>query len=77
MDDIDSESQMEIDGMITTIFSRNPINPSIIQISDNYSIKEELSSLRIEEDFIKYEGDYIFKKIKTYKKTIQNFMILV
>ena len=71
--DIDSETQMEIDGMITTIFSRNSINPSIIQIKDNYNIKEELSSLRIVEEFVKFEGDYIFKKIITYKKTIQKF----
>ena len=73
IEDLDSESKMEIDGMITTIFSRNPINPNIIQIKENYNIKEEISSLRIDEDFIKYEGDYIFKKVKTYKKTIQKF----
>ena len=73
IEDLDSESKMEIDGMIATIFSRNPINPNIIQIKENYNIKEEISSLRIDEDFIKYEGDYIFKKVKTYKKTIQKF----
>ena len=73
IEDLDSESQMEINGMVTTIFSRNSINPSIIQIKDNYNIKEEISSLRIVEDFVKFEGDFIFKKIKTYKKTIEKF----
>lgn len=70
---MDNESQMEIDAMITTIFSKNPINPSIIQIKDNYDIKEELSSSRIIEDIDKFEGDYIIKKIKTYKKTVTKF----
>ena len=73
LDDIDSESQMEIDGMITTVFSKSPINPSIIQIKDNYNIKEELSSSRIVEDIDKFEGDYVIKKVKTYKKTITKF----
>ena len=71
--DLDSESQMEIDGMIATIFSKNPINPSIIQIKDNYDVKEELSSFRTIEDFDRYEGDFIFKKKKTYKKIITKF----
>ena len=62
--DLDSESQMEIDGMIATIFSKNSINPSIIQIKDNYDVKEELSSFRTIEDFDRYEGDFIFKKKK-------------
>ena len=64
---------MEIDGMIATIFSKNSINPSIIQIKDNYDVKEELSSFRTIEDFDRYEGDFIFKKKKTYKKTITKF----
>lgn len=72
-EELDSESKMEIDGMISTIFSRNPINPSIIQIKDNYNIKEELSSFRTVEDFDRYEGDFIFKKKRTYKKTITKF----
>jgi GTP-binding protein EngB required for normal cell division len=64
IEDLDSESQMEIDGMIATIFSKNSINPSIIQIKDNYDVKEELSSFRTIEDFDRYEGDFIFKKKK-------------
>lgn len=73
LEDIDSESQMEIDGMITTIFSKTQINPSIIQIKDNYNIKDELSSSRIIEDIDRFEDDYIIKKIKTYKKTTIKF----
>ena len=73
LEDIDNESRMEIDEMITTIYSRNPINPSIIKIKENYNIKEKLTSLRVEEEFVKFEGDYIIKKIKTYKKIIQKF----
>ena len=64
---------MEIDGMVATIFSKNPINPSIIQIKDNYDIKEELTSFKTIEDFDRNEGDFIFKKKKTYKKTITKF----
>lgn len=73
IEDLDSESQMEIDGMVATIFSKNPINPSIIQIKDNYDIKEELTSFKTIEDFDRNEGDFIFKKKKTYKKTITKF----
>ena len=73
LDDIDSESRMEIDEMITTIYSRNPINPSIIKIKENYNVKEEITNMRVEEELIKFEGDYIFKKIKTYKKITEKF----
>ncbi len=72
-EDLDSESQMEIDGMIATIFSKNPINPSIIQIKDNYDVKEELISFKTIEEFDRNEGDFIFKKKKTFKKTIEKF----
>ena len=73
IDDLDSESHMEIDGMVATIFSKSPINPSIIQIKDNYDVKEELISYRTVEEFDRNEGDFIFKKKKTYKKTISKY----
>ena len=69
-DDIDSHTQLEINNMVTTIFSRNPINPKIIQIKDDYNIKDEITSLKTIENIEKFEGDYIIKKIKTYKKKI-------
>ena len=72
-EDLDNESQMEIDRMITTIFSKNHINPSIIQIKNDYNIKDELTSSRIIEDIDRFEGDYIIKKIKTYKKVITKY----
>ena len=72
-DEMDSDSQMEIANMITTIHSKNQINPSIIQIKDDYNVKEELSSSRIIEDIVGYEGDFIIKKTKTIKKTILKF----
>ena len=72
-DDLDSESKMEIDGMVATIFSKNPINPSIIQIIDNYEVKEELITYKTIEEFDRNEGDFIFKKKKTYKKTISKY----
>ena len=64
---------MEIDGMVATIFSKNPINPSIIQIKDNYEVKEELITYKTIEEFDRNEGDFIFKKKKTYKKTIAKY----
>ena len=73
IDDIESESQMEIDSMITTIFSKKPINSSIIQIKDNYNIKDEISTSKTIEDIDRFEGDYIIKKIKKYKTTIIKF----
>lgn len=73
LEDLDSETQMEIDRMITTIFSKNYINPSIIQIKNDYNVKDELSSSRIIEDIDRFEGDYIIKKIRTYKKVIKKF----
>lgn len=72
-EELDSESQMELDGMITTIFSKNHINPSIIQVKNDYNIKDELSSSRTIETIDRLEGDYIIKKIKTYKKVITKF----
>ena len=71
--EIESESQMEIDSMITTIFSRKPINSSIIQIKDNYNIKDEIFRSRTIEDIDRFEGDYIIKKIRTFKTTITKF----
>lgn len=73
IEDLDSESQMEIDGMVATIFSKNTINPSIIQIKDNYNVKEELTSFKTVENFDRNEKDFIFKKKKTYKKTITKY----
>ncbi len=67
---LDNESQMEIDNMIVTIFNRKPINPSIIEIKDDYNIKDEFVSTRIIENIDRFEGDYIIKKICKYKKTI-------
>ena len=61
-EDLDNESQMEIDRMITKIFSKNHINLSIIQIKNDYNIKDELTSSRIIEDIDRFEGDYIIKK---------------
>ena len=72
-EDLDNESQMEIDRMITKIFSKNHINPSIIQIKNDYNIKDELTNSRIIEDIDRFEGDYIIKKIKTYKKVITKY----
>lgn len=66
----DSESQMEIDNMIATIYNREPINPAIINVKDDYNIKDELVSTRIIENIEKFEGDYIIKNISKYKKTI-------
>ena len=73
LEDLDSESQMEIDRMITTIFSKNYINPSIIEIKNDYNVKDEISSSRIIEDIDRFEGDYIIKKIRKYKKVITKF----
>ena len=64
---------MEIDGIITTIFSKNHINPSIIQIKNDYNIKDELTSSRIIENFERFEGDYIIKKIRTFKKVVTKY----
>ena len=72
-EDLDNDSQMEIDGMITTIFSKNHINPSIIQIKNDYNIKDELTSSRIIENFERFEGDYIIKKIRTFKKVVTKY----
>ena len=72
INEIDSDSQMEIDNMITTIHSKTPINPLIVQIKNDYNVKDELNSSRIIED-IEYDGDYIIKKTKTFKKTILKF----
>ena len=68
-DDMDSESQMEIDNMITTIYSRNPINPKIIQVKNDYRVKDEIANISISEDLVKFEGNYIIKRVRTYKKT--------
>ena len=71
--DLDSESKMEIDGMVATIFGKNPINPSIIQIKDNYDVKEQITRSWTVEEFDRNEGDYIIKKKKTYEKIITKF----
>ena len=68
--DIDSESKMEIDNMIATIFSRNPIDPKIIQIKNDYNIKDEIISFKTLEDISRFEGDFIIKNIKKYKKIV-------
>ena len=70
IDDLDSESRMEIDNMIVTIYNKKPINPAMIQVKDDYNIKDELVSTRIIESIEKFEGDFIIKKIRKYKKTI-------
>ena len=67
---LDNESQMEINNMIATIYNREPINPSIIKVKDDYNIKDELVSTRFVENIVRFEGDYIIKKISKYKKTI-------
>lgn len=69
INDIDSESQMEIDSMITTIYSRNQINPKIIQVKNDYRIKDEISKSILQEDIVKFDGDYIIKRVRTYRKT--------
>lgn len=61
LDDLDTDSQMEIDNMITTFYSRNPINSSIIQIKNDYNVKDEITSSRKVEE-IYYDGDFIIKK---------------
>ena len=72
IEEIDSDSQMEIDNMITTIYSKDPINPEMVQIKNDYNVKDELNSSRTIED-IEYDGDYIIKKTKTFKKTVLKF----
>ena len=36
--------------MIATIYNREPINPSIIKVKDDYNIKDELVSTRFVEN---------------------------
>ena len=72
LDDLDADSQMEIDNLITTFYSRNPINSSIIQIKNDYNVKDEITSSRKVEE-IYYDGDYIIKKIKTFRKSVLKF----
>lgn len=72
LDDLDTDSQMEIDNMITTFYSRNPINSSIIQIKNDYNVKDEITSSRKVEE-IYYDGDFIIKKIKTFRKSVLKF----
>lgn len=70
---MDSDSKMDLDSMISIIHSKEPINPSIIQVKNNYNVKDELVSSRTIEDIAGVEGDYIIKKIKTYRKTVTRF----